>query len=81
MGNPPSDDLDLLVGRVKSAASPLRETLTALHERYRGVNDGKVADYIPELALADPKWFGIAVASADGRVVEVGDSKKQFTIQ
>jgi glutaminase len=45
------------------------------------VNDGKVADYIPELALADPNWFGIAVASADGRVVEVGDSKKQFTIQ
>ena len=82
MGNlPPSDDLDLLVSRVKSAASPLRETLTALHERYRALNGGAVANYIPELALADPSWFGIAVASTDGRIVEVGDSKRPFTIQ
>ncbi len=82
MGNlPPSDDLELLVSRVKSAASPLRETLMALLQRYRSVNDGAVASYIPELALTDPNWFGIAVASADGRIVEVGDSKRLFTIQ
>jgi glutaminase len=78
---PPSDDLDLLVNRVKSAASPLRETLTALHERYRDVNDGVVASYIPELALADPKWFGIVIASTTGQVVEIGDWNQTFTIQ
>ena len=25
--------------------------------------DGKVADYIPELATADPGWYGVSVCS------------------
>ena len=78
---PPADDLDLLVNRVKSAASPLRETLTMLHERYRNVDEGVVASYIPELALADPDWFGIVAASTTGQIVEIGDWNQKFTIQ
>ena len=42
---------------------------------------GAVADYIPELAAADPDRFGICVASADGYVYEAGDSRVPFTIQ
>jgi glutaminase len=42
---------------------------------------GKVADYIPELALADPEWFGICIATPDGYVYEVGDCSQPFTIQ
>jgi glutaminase len=78
-----SDDgeLDLLLGKMKSAASPLREVLREIHARYAGLNDGKVADYIPELAKADPRWFGIAIATADGQLFEVGDSRQMFTIQ
>jgi glutaminase len=51
-----SDDgeLDLLLGKMKSAAAPLREVLRDLHTRLAPINDGKVADYIPELAKADP---------------------------
>ncbi len=45
------------------------------------MSGGKVADYIPELAKADPDWFGIAVATVDGQVYEVGDSEQPFTIQ
>jgi glutaminase len=40
-----------------------------------------VATYIPELAKADPEWFGICVATTDGAVYEVGDSRQPFTIQ
>jgi glutaminase len=76
-----SDDLDFLVKKLKSAASPLRQRLLELHERYKNLRDGTVANYIPELALANPDWFGIAVASADGQVVEVGDTRQSFTIQ
>jgi glutaminase len=78
-----SDDgeLDLLLGKMKSAAAPLREVLRDLHARYATVDDGKVADYIPELAKADPRWFGISIATADGQVFEVGDCKQLFTIQ
>src|SRR5262249_821669 len=40
-----------------------------------------VARYIPELAKADPQWFGIALATVDGHIYEVGDSRQPFTIQ
>lgn len=52
-----------------------------MHARFSGLNAGKVADYIPELALADPDWFGICIATPDGYVYEVGDCNRHFTIQ
>ena len=45
------------------------------------VTDGDVATYIPELAKADPKWFGICLVTATGHVYEVGDTRQDFTIQ
>lgn len=42
---------------------------------------GDVASYIPELAQADPGWFGISMVTADGSVYEVGDTRREFTIQ
>lgn len=42
---------------------------------------GRVADYIPELAKADPAAFGIAVALPDGSIVAGGDSEVPFSIQ
>jgi len=42
---------------------------------------GEVASYIPELASADPAWFGISMVTADGAVYEVGDTRREFTIQ
>ncbi len=76
-----TDELDLLIGKMKTAAAPLREVLRELHARYAPVDEGKVADYIPELAKADRRWFGIAIATTDGQVFEVGDCKQLFTIQ
>ncbi|MBC8104734.1 MAG: glutaminase A [Cytophagales bacterium] len=55
--------------------------LRGLHAKYLGLTEGSVADYIPELAKADPEWFGIALVTGDGRVFEVGSSRQQFTIQ
>ncbi len=74
-------ELDLLVGRMKAAAAPIREVLREIHARYAARDEGKVADYIPELAKADPRWFGLVIATVDGQVFEVGDSRQQFTIQ
>ena len=51
------------------------------HERYRGVGDGKVADYIPALAKANADWFGICVVGVDGGVYEIGDASRTFSIQ
>ena len=42
---------------------------------------GKTADYIPELSRVNPNQFGIALASSDGYIHEIGDSLQEFTIQ
>jgi glutaminase len=42
---------------------------------------GKVADYIPQLAGVDPRRFGLAVVTLDGKVHAVGDADLPFSIQ
>lgn len=59
----------------------VEQLVHAAHERYRGVDAGVVADYIPVLAEADPDWFGICVADTAGGVHEVGDTGIPFSIQ
>lgn len=81
MSNDSTSHLDALLSRMKSAASPLRETLRELHASIASVQEGSVADYIPELAKSDPNWFGISVVSIDGQSIDVGDFEQQFTIQ
>lgn len=63
------------------SSSPIDAYLERLHERWQGDGSGAVADYIPPLALADPGWFGIAVATTDGHCYEIGESRRSFTIQ
>ncbi len=62
-------------------ASPIQRYLDRLHATYAPLAEGAVATYIPELAKANPDWFGIAITTVDGRVYEVGDSRQPFTIQ
>ena len=59
----------------------VEELARAAHERYRTVDVGTVADYIPVLAEADPAWFGIAVAETGGALHEVGETGVAFSIQ
>ncbi|MCB7135864.1 glutaminase A [Cellulosimicrobium marinum] len=51
------------------------------YERYRGNDEGAVADYIPVLAEADPASFGVCVAESGGTVHAVGDSDVEFSVQ
>ena len=44
-------------------------------------NKGKVADYIPALANADPEQFGMSLTLFDGTQYSVGDSNTLFSIQ
>jgi glutaminase len=71
------DHLDLPT----ATRSPVVEYLGRLLDEYRELEEGQVASYIPELARADPGWFGICVVTADGHVYEVGDTDLAFTIQ
>ena len=73
--------LDDLLGGLRSKVAPFREILNELHAKYRDNSEGKVADYIPELALADANWFAISVVTVDGQTFDVGDYQQLFSIQ
>lgn len=65
----------------KSSESPIDQYLRNLHASYADLQDGTVANYISELAKANPAWFGICIATRDGHVYEIGDTRRYFTIQ
>ena len=64
-----------------SSKPPLLRFLNACHADFAADTSGAVADYIPELGKADPADFGISLATLDGHVYEVGDTRVPFTIQ
>ncbi|MFZ1415937.1 MAG: glutaminase A [Defluviicoccus sp.] len=63
------------------ALSPVQSVLLELHEKYQPDFSGAIATYIPELAKADPADFAIVLATIDGCVYEIGQSRREFTIQ
>lgn len=62
-------------------AAPVTSYLERLHSRHASAVEGAIATYIPELAKANPSWFGIALTTVDGASYEVGDARQPFTIQ
>ncbi|TYR16185.1 glutaminase [Corynebacterium urealyticum] len=59
--------------------------LQEILEDLKDSDGGEVADYIPELATADPEPFAVALATTDGAVYSAGlnegDDELEFTIQ
>ena len=64
-----------------SSKPPLLRFLDRCHADFSAETGGAVADYIPELGKADPAHFGVSLATLDGHVYEVGDTRLPFTIQ
>jgi glutaminase len=70
--------------RASAQASQDQAITAALNEAYnkfRNLQEGKNADYIPALAKVDSKIYGIALVTADGKVYTAGDVKSQVSIQ
>jgi glutaminase len=72
-----------LGGPLMQAQSPaeIQKAIDGAYAKYRVLNEGKNADYIPALAKVDPNLFGIAVVTADGKVYVAGDLKTEVSIQ
>ncbi|MFF1835475.1 glutaminase A [Streptomyces sp. NPDC058231] len=66
---------------MSSAADAVTDTLRELHSRFAEVRDGELAGYIPQLALADPDAFGLALISMDGHRYSAGAADVPFTLQ
>src|ERR1700761_3624998 len=63
------------------AKTPLLRFLDRCYQEFVPETGGAVADYIPEVGKADPALFGISLATMDGHVYEIGDTRIPFTIQ
>jgi glutaminase len=61
--------------------SPIDSYLRQIHAEIAKLKDGKPYSTIPAMANVDPNNFGIALATVDGEVYEVGDTREEFTIQ
>ena len=68
-------------GARQAAPTPLSRFLARCYASFVADNSGALANYIPELTRADVGHFGIAVATIDGHVYEIGDSAVPFTVQ
>ncbi len=73
----------LALARPSSAQSPaeIQRAVDAAYGKFRTLQEGKNADYIPALAKVDPNLFGIAVITTDGKVYTAGDVKTEVSIQ
>ena len=62
-------------------AADIGAILNEVHAKYKDLQEGKNADYIPALAKVDPKIYGIALVTTDGKVYTAGDIKSEVSIQ
>jgi glutaminase len=74
----------IVAAGVTLAAQQAGDPQTAIngaYSKFRTLQEGKNADYIPALAKVDPNLFGIALVTVDGKVFTAGDVKTEVSIQ
>ena len=59
----------------------IQKAIDAAYAKYKDLQEGKNADYIPALAKVDSKIYGIALVTTDGKVYTAGDLKSEVSIQ
>ena len=64
---PPAERVDTLLGEA--------------YERFKSVDEGKVADYIPALAGTPRHLFAVCVVETNGALHATGDTDYEFSIQ
>ena len=70
-----------LTTRWGAANTSVQPAVDAAYAKYKNLQEGKNADYIPALGRVDPNLFGIAVVAGDGKVYTAGDTKTEVSIQ
>jgi glutaminase len=65
----------------QSAPASIQAALDSAYSKYKDLQEGANADYIPALAKVDSKIYGIALVTPDGKVYTAGDVKSEVSIQ
>ena len=63
------------------AVKDFQRVVDAAYAKYKGLKDGKNADYIPILTETPSDLFGVVIVSKDGKVYAAGDVDYVFSIQ
>src|SRR5512135_2269992 len=73
------------LSRLTTGHLPPAEEVIALvneaYERYKSLDEGQVADYIPALARTPRELFGVCIVGTAGGVFATGDATHEFSIQ
>ena len=71
--------IDIII--FKEVHVKLKQELQSLYDKYKNDRSGAVNNSIPALSQVNPDAFAISIAMANGKVIEVGDTSTNFTIQ
>lgn len=72
---------DLAPVALAQTPDEIQKAVNAAYEKYKDLKEGANADYIPALAKVDPKIYGIALVTPEGKVYTAGDVKSEVSIQ
>ena len=64
-----------------SGGGSYQAAIEQAYGKFKDLQEGKNADYIPALAEVDSKIFGIALVTTDGKVYQTGDIDSKVSIQ
>ena len=67
----------LVIPNFETFESEIRD----IFEETKRFEDGKVADYIPQLGRVSPERYGVALCTIDGQRLALGDSDERFCVQ
>ena len=62
-------------------AAEVEAALHAAYSKYKNLQEGANADYIPALAKVDSNIYGIALVTPEGKIYTAGDVKSEVSIQ
>lgn len=62
-------------------AALVQTLVNEAHDRFKSVDEGKVADYIPALAKVPRKLFGLCIVGSSGAIHAAGNTDYEFSIQ
>lgn len=63
------------------SAQNINKVLKDAHKKFKGLKEGKNANYIPALDKVPSELFGISLVTPEGKVYEIGDTFHTFSIQ